>query len=71
MSLFFFPLKLFLTSPTGQLNSIVGSDGHDKLFCNEVITIIDNFKKALGDADIIDKSQFLKAISVIDQLYRR
>ena len=41
------------------------SDGHDKLFCTKVITIIDNFKKALGESD---KSQFLKAISVIDKL---
>ena len=41
------------------------SDGHDKPFCTKAITIIDNFKKALGDTD---KSQFLKAISVIDKL---
>ena len=41
------------------------SDGHDKLFCTKAITIIDNFKKALGDTD---KSQFLKAISIIDKL---
>ena len=41
------------------------SDGHDKPFCTKAITIIDNFKKALGDTD---KSQFLKAISVIEKL---
>ena len=41
------------------------SDGHDKPFCTTAITIIDNFKKALGD---IDKSQFLEAISIIDKL---
>ena len=41
------------------------SDGHDKPFCTKAITIIDNFKKALSD---IDKSQFLKAISIIDKL---
>ena len=41
------------------------SDGHDKPFCTKAITTIDNFKNALGD---IDKSQFLKAISVIDKL---
>ena len=27
------------------------SDGHDKPFCTKAITIIDNFKKALGDTD--------------------
>ena len=43
----------------------VGSDGHDKPFCTKAITIIDNLKKTLGN---IDKSQFLKAISVIDKL---
>ena len=41
------------------------NDEHDKSFCIKAITIIDNFKKALGD---IDKSQFLEAISVIDKL---
>ena len=44
---------------------MVSSDGHDKPFCTKAITIIDNFKKALGDTD---KSQFFKAISVIDKL---
>ena len=29
----------------------VGSDGHDKSFCTKAITIIDNFKNALGDTD--------------------
>ena len=29
----------------------VASDGHDKPFCSKAITIIDNFKKALGDTD--------------------
>ena len=28
-----------------------GIDGHDKPFCTTAITIIDNFKKALGDTD--------------------
>ena len=41
------------------------SDGHDKPFCIKAIVIIDNFKKAIP---IIDKTQFLKAISVIDKL---
>ena len=45
----------------------IGSDRHDKPFYTKAITIIDNFKKALGDT-IIDKSQFFKAISVIDKL---
>ena len=27
------------------------SDGRDKPFCSKAITIIDNFKKALGDTD--------------------
>ena len=27
------------------------SDGHDKPFCAYAITIIDNFKKTLGDTD--------------------
>ena len=43
----------------------IDSDGHDKPFCTKATTIIDNFNKALGDTD---KSQFLKAISVIDKL---
>ena len=43
----------------------VARDEHDKPFCTKAITIIDNFKNSLGD---IDKSQFLKAISVIDKL---
>ena len=46
-------------------SSSTASDGHDKPFCIKAITIIDNFKKALGDTD---KSQFLKAISIIDKL---
>ena len=41
------------------------SDGHDKPFCTKAITIIDSFKQAFGDTD---KSQFFKAISVIDEL---
>ena len=40
------------------------SDGHDKPFCTKAITIIDNFKKVLGDTD----NRFLKAISVIDKI---
>ena len=43
------------------------SDGHYKTFCTKAITISDNFKTALGDT-IIEKSQFLKAMSVIDKL---
>ena len=43
----------------------VYSDGHDKPFCTKAITISDNFKKALGDTD---KSEFLKAILIIDKL---
>ena len=46
-----------------SLNTV--SDGHDKPFCTKAITIINNFKKARDDSD---KSQFLKAISVIDKL---
>ena len=49
---------------------IAFSDGHDKSFCTKAITIIDNFKNALGDTDIIDKPQFRKAISVIDKFFR-
>ena len=30
---------------------VVYSDGHDKPFRTKAITIIDNFKKALGDTD--------------------
>ena len=45
--------------------SLTGSDGHDKPFCTKAITIIDNFKEALGDTN---KSQFLKAILVIDKV---
>ena len=44
---------------------MVDSDGRDKPFCAKAMTIIDNFKNALGDTD---KSQFLKAISVIEKL---
>ena len=51
------------------VGSLVFSDGYDKLFCTKAITIIENFKKAFGDTDrLIDKSQFLNAISVIDKL---
>ena len=49
----------------GHQDNWAPSDGHDKPFCTKAITIIDNFKKALGDTD---KSQFLKAISIIDKL---
>ena len=45
----------------------VSNDKHDKTFCTKAITIIDNFKKSWA-IPIIDKSQFLKAISVIDKL---
>ena len=41
------------------------SDGHDKPFCTKAITIIDNFKKALGNTAT---SQFLKTLSIIDKL---
>ena len=32
-------------------DTAIGSDGHDKPFCTTAITIIDDFKKALGDTD--------------------
>ena len=47
------------------LDAVIASDGYDKPFCTTAITIIDNFKNALGD---INKSQFRKAISAIDEL---
>ena len=37
------------------------------LFCTKAITIIDNLKKP-GAMPMIDKSQFLKAISVTEKL---
>ena len=46
----------------------IASVGHDKPFCTEAIRIkIDNFKKQWAITRI-HKSQFLKAISVIDKL---
>ena len=33
------------------MNTKRGSGGHNKPFCTKAITIIDNFKKALGDTD--------------------
>ena len=44
--LFFFLWFCFLV-----LKCCPHSDGHDKPFCTKAITIIDNFKKALGDTD--------------------
>ena len=41
--------------------------GTIKPFCTKAITIVDNFKKPWA-IPIIDKSQFFKAISVIDKL---
>ena len=38
----------YVSSVTGV---VVVSDGHDKLFCTKMITIIDNIKNALGDTD--------------------
>ena len=35
----------------GRTTATAVSDRHDKPFCTTAITIIDNFKKALGDAD--------------------
>ena len=50
-------------------NITLSRDGHNKPFCTKAITIIDHFKKALGDRlPIICKSQFFKAISVTDKL---
>ena len=49
----------------GPERSPGSSDGRDKSFSTKATTIIDNFNNALGDTD---KSQFLKAISVIDKL---
>ena len=43
------------------------SNGHDKPFWTNAMTIIDNFKKPWA-IPIIDKSQFFKAIPVIDEL---
>ena len=43
---------IFFSSPYAM---VIVSDGHDKPFCIEAITKIDNFKKAFGDTD---KSQF-------------
>ena len=34
-----------------QINIAEASDGHDKPFYTKAITIIDNFKNALGDTD--------------------
>ena len=39
--------------------SRIRSDGYDKPFCAEAITIISNFKKALGDRESINFN-FLK-----------
>ena len=44
-------------------NCAKSTDGHDKPFCTKAI--IDDFKKNLSD---IDKSQFLKAISIHNKL---
>ena len=48
-------------------NTLSASDGHDKPFCTKAITIVGNFKKT-AVIPIIDKSQFLKTISVVDKL---
>ena len=40
-----------VTLPLSLLSCSTTCDGHDKLFCTKAITIIDNFKKALGDTD--------------------
>ena len=45
----------------------MSSDRHDKPFCTKAITISDTSKKPWA-IPIIVKSQFLKAISVIDKL---
>ena len=44
---------------------VATSDGRDKLLCTKAITII---SKKPWTIPIIDKSQFLKAISVINKL---
>ena len=59
--------KIFkdLTVSSAEADLDTSSDGHDKPFCIKAIKIINNFKNALGNTD---KSQFLEAISVIDEL---
>ena len=57
---------LFETISTRLACSVNVSDGHDKPFCNKAIMITNNFKKAWG-IPIIDKSQFFKAISIINK----
>ena len=52
-------------STTNRPQGIWGSGGHDKPFCTKAITIISNMLWAIP---IIDESQFLKAILVIDNL---
>ena len=36
---------------TTQIKARTHSNGHDKPFCTNATTIIDNFKNALGDTD--------------------
>ena len=43
-------VQIFCDGFDSRLEPIVG-DGHDKPFCTKAITIIDNFKKALGGTD--------------------
>ena len=47
----------------------VAGDGHDKPFCTKAITIW-IISKMLRAIPIIDKSQFFKAISVVDKFFR-
>ena len=54
-----------LIGPGIESRPPAAGDKHDKPFCRKAI--IDNFKKAV-DEPTIDKSQFLRAISVIDKL---
>ena len=57
------PLKVrgSISSNRSNRPKIGPGDGHDKPFSTKAITIIDNFKKVLGDTD---KSQFFRAISI-------
>ena len=53
--------------PDSWLLEYMPSDGQDKPFCTKVITMIDDLKKPWA-IPIINKSQFLKAIPIIDKL---
>ena len=46
-----FSAPIIISYDLGFQKQTVSSDGHDKPFCTKAITIIDNFKNALGDTD--------------------